>query len=287
MSNKHPSDTEKSVIIFHDQPVRRVWSEEKQKWYFSVVDIIGVLTESIDPRNYWKVLKSRLKEEGSELVTNCNQLKMKSSDGKMYETDAADVETVLRLIQSIPSPKAEPFKLWLAKVGYERLQETVDPERAVKRARENWKRLGRPESWIERRMQGQEIRNKLTDYWDGHGVATPSDYAKLTNVIHHEWTDMTVSEHKDLKDLPKQTNLRDHMSEAELLFTALAEFSTKEIAKVDQAEGFDENATAGKKGGGIARFARTALEEKTGKSVITGENFLDASEFDKLEELEN
>lgn len=286
MPNKHPSDTEKSVIIFHDQPVRRVWSEEKQKWYFSVVDIVAVLTDSVNPTDYIKKMRLRdaeLEKGWGQFVT---PLAMNTAGGKQ-QVNAADVEGVLRIIQSIPSPKAEPFKLWLAKVGYERLQETVDPERSVKRARENWKRLGRPESWIERRMQGQEIRNKLTDYWDGHGVATPSDYAKLTNVIHHEWTDMTVSEHKDLKDLPKQTNLRDHMSEAELLFTALAEFSTKEIAKVDQAEGFDENATAGKKGGGIARTARTALEEKTGKSVITGENFLDAPEFEKPEELEN
>ncbi len=283
MSQKHSSDTEKSVIIFSDQPVRRVWSEEKQQWFFAIVDVVRVLTDSVNPTDYINKMRLRDAELNKGWGQFVHTLWMETKGGRQ-QINSANVEGILRFIQSIPSQKAEPFKLWLAKVGYERLQETVDPERAVKRARENWKRLGRPESWIERRMQGQEIRNKLSDYWDGHGVATPSDYAKLTNVIHHEWTDMTVGEHKDLKNLPKQTNLRDHMCEAELLFTALAEFSTKEIANVEQADGYDENADAGKKGGGIARTARTALEEKTKKSVITGENFLDAPEQKKLDE---
>ena len=267
-------DTNKAIIIFQDQPVRRVWVAEKERWYFSVVDVVGVLSQSTDPRNYWKVLKSRLLEEGSQLVTSCNQLKMMAEDGKMRETDAADVETVLRLIQSIPSPKAEPFKLWLARIGYERLQETVDPERAIARARENWKMRGRPESWIERRMQGQEIRNKLTDYWKDHEVKEGAEYAALTNVIHKEWTGISVQKHKEVKDLSARTNLRDHMSEAELLFSALAEFSTTQIAKAEKARGYNKNEVAAHKGGAIAGTARQSLEQQTGKSVITDENFL-------------
>ncbi len=268
------AETNKAIIIFQDQPVRRVWVEENGRWYFSVVDIVGILSQSTDPRNYWKVLKSRLNDEGSQLVTNCNQLKMKAEDGKMRETDAADVETVLRLIQSIPSPKAERFKLWLARIGYERLQETVNPEIAVARARENWKQRGRPEQWIERRMQGQEIRNKLTDYWKDYEVREGAEYAALTNVIHKEWTGITVQEHKSAKALPQQTNLRDHMSEAELLFAALAEFSTTQIAKADAARGYTENEVAAHKGGAIAGTARQSLEQQTGKSIITDENFI-------------
>lgn len=264
--------TTTKIAIFRKREIRK--TIHNNEWWFVVNDVVSALTDSPNAQDYIKKMRKRdneLSKGWGQIVT---PLWMETAGGRQ-QVNCSDIAGVFRLVQSIPSSKAEPFKLWLAKVGYERLQETVDPERGVKRARENWKRLGRSESWIERRMQGQEIRNKLTDYWDDHGVATPLDYARLTNVIHEEWTDMTVGEHKDLKNLPKQTNLRDHMSEAELLFTALAEFSTKEIAKVDHAEGFQENAVAGKKGGGIARTARTALEEKTGKSVITGENFLD------------
>jgi hypothetical protein len=218
-------------------------------------------------------LKSRLKKEGNESVTNCNQLKLQSEDGKFYKTDVGTVEQVFRIIQSIPSPKAEPFKQWLAKVGYERLQEIQDPSLSMDRARENWQKMGRSEKWIQQRMTGQETRNKLTDYWKESGVTERNEFAFLTNIIHREWTGLSVKKHKDLKGLKSQ-NLRDHMNEAELLFTALAELSTRHIAEVDQAKGLNENALAGKKGGAIAKNARKELESKTGRSVVTNENFL-------------
>jgi DNA-damage-inducible protein D len=276
-------DEKKSLALFEDFEIRRHYDEEAEMWYFSVVDIIRALLEQEDfqaARNYWKVLKIRLKEEGNETVTNCNQLKMVAEDGKMRLTDVANAETILRLIQSIPSPKAEPLKLWLAKVGYERIQEIADPEKSINRARENWKKYGRDESWIQRRMMGQETRNKLTDYWHGHEVNSPKEYAILTNLIHKEWSGVSVKEHKEIKSLETQ-NLRDHMSEAELIFTALAELSTREIAESDKAVGFDENKDAGHKGGKIAGDARVALEEKTGKKVVTGENFLDSGKTPK------
>ena len=206
---------------------------------------------------------------------------MEAEDGKMRETDVADTETLLRLIQSIPSPKAEPFKQWLAKVGYERMQEISDPEQSLDRARENWQKLGRSEKWIQQRMTGQETRNKLTDYWKESGVEKTNEFALLTNIIHQEWTGLTVKKHKDLKGLKSQ-NLRDHMNEAELIFTALAELSTRQIAETEQAKGLIENAMAGKKGGGIAKDARKALETKTGKSVVTGENFLPPRKAERL-----
>jgi hypothetical protein len=262
-----------NIKLFEQRKVRTHWDEEKQKWFFSIVDVVGILTESPDPRNYWKVLKHRLAKEGNESVTNCNQLKMQSADGKFYKTDVADTEQLLRLIQSIPSPKAEPFKQWLAKVGYERMQEIADPEQSLDRARENWQKLGRSEKWIQQRMTGQETRNKLTDYWKKSGVEKQSEFAFLTNIIHQEWSGLSVKQHKSLKKLKTQ-NLRDHMSEAELIFTALAELSTRQIAETEQAKGIQQNAVAGKKGGKIAKDARHALEQKTGKKVVTGENFL-------------
>lgn len=272
-----PNENNKNlIVIFGDQPVRRVWDEKQEKWWFSVVDIVGVLTDQADhqgARNYWKVLKNRLNEEGSQAVTNCNQLKMTAEDGKQRETDVADVETVLRLVQSIPSPKAEPFKLWLAKVGYERMRETIDPELAISRARKNWQGLGRSKKWIEQRMLGVETRNKLTDYWADHGIDKRDEFAKLTNVIHEEWSDLSVKEHKNLKGLQQQ-NLRDHMSEAELIFTALAELSTREIADAEKAEGYEPNESAAHAGGKISGGARKALENKTGKKVVNGENYL-------------
>ncbi|MBI2411180.1 MAG: Bro-N domain-containing protein [Candidatus Kerfeldbacteria bacterium] len=263
----------KFIVLFEHVPVRRVWVEKEEKWYFSVVDVIRVLTESADARNYWKVLKNRLKEEGSEVVTKCNQLKMHAEDGKMRFTDAADVESVFRIIQSIPSKNAEPFKQWLAKVGYERMQETVDPERALNRARRHWKELGRSKKWIEQRMLGQETRNKLTDYWSEHGIEQPVDYAKLTDLIHKEWSELTTAEHKKLKHLQSQ-NLRDHMTDAELIFTALAELSTRQIAETENAEGFQENVHSAKEGGAIAGNARKQLEAKTGKKIVSKSNFL-------------
>ena len=238
-----------------------------------MVDVVEILSGSDRPRKYWSDLKSKLKKEGSQLSEKIGQLKMLASDRKMYVTDVADTEQLLRLIQSIPSPKAEPFKLWLAKVGYERMQEISDPAQSLDRARENWKKHGRSEKWIQQRMTGQETRNKLTDYWKDTGVKEKDEFAMLTNIIHQEWTGLTVKKHKELKNLKTQ-NLRDHMSEAELIFTALAELSTRQIAEAEEAKGLQENAKAGKKGGSVAKNARKELEAKTGKSVVTGENFL-------------
>ena len=262
-----------NLAIFKQQKIRRHWDEKQEKRYFSVVDIVWVLSESKDPRKYWNKLKQRLKEEWNESVTNCHQLKMLASDGKKYLTDAADVETILRLVQSIPSPNAEPFKLRLAKVWYERMKETIDPAMSIDRARENWQKMWRSEKWIQQRMMWQETRNKLTDYWKNHEINWPDEYAILTNIIHQEWTWMTVKQHKELKNLKSQ-NLRDHMSEAELIFTALAELSTRQIAESTDATWMDENKVASKKWWNIAKQARNNLEDQTGKSVITGENFL-------------
>jgi hypothetical protein len=240
------------------------------------VDIVQVLIQQPDyqtARKYWNKLKERLKKEGSESVTDCHQLKLAAADGKKYLTDAADPETLLRLIQSVPSPKAEPMKLWLAKVGYERLQDMNDPARSLDRAREYWQQHGRSKKWIQQRMMGQETRNKLTDYWKDHEINKEDEYAILTNIIHQEWSGVSVKKHKDIKGLKAQ-NLRDHMSEAELIFTALAELSTRKIAESVNATGMPENKDAGKKGGKIAKKARLELESKTGKSVITSENYL-------------
>lgn len=264
----------KTIAIFEHEPVRRVWSDKEEKWYFSVVDVVRVLTESANARNYWKVLKNRLIEDGgNQTVTNCNQLKLIAEDRKMRLTDVADTETMLRIIQSIPSPKAEPFKVWLAKVGYERLKETVDPEIAVNRARANWQSLGRSKQWIEQRMRGQEIRNKLTDYWATHKVTQQEEFAILTNIIHKEWSGLTVGRHKKIKNL-KGHNLRDNMTEAELLFTSLAELATRQVAEKDLSIGLSENAVSAKKGGKLAGRAKKDFEKLTGKKVISQENFL-------------
>jgi len=269
------------VQLFEEKKVRSHYDAEKEIWYFSVIDVIQILTGSTIPKRYWTDLKKKLKAEGSEAYDKIVQLKMLADDGKNRMTDTADTETLLRLIQSIPSPKAEPFKQWLAKVGYERIQELADPSQSLDRARENWQNLGRSEKWIQQRMTGQETRNKLTDYWKESGVEKKDEFALLTNIIHQEWTGLTVKKHKEVKGLKSQ-NLRDHMSEAELIFTALAELSTRQIAESDEAKGLLENAKASKKGGAIAKNARIALEDKTGKSVVTGENFL-APDKKKLE----
>ena len=269
-----------NLKLFETKQVRSYYDELKETWYFSVIDVIEILTGSPRPRKYWSALKTKLVNEGSELSQKLGQLKMKADDGKMRDTDVADTETLLRLIQSIPSPKAEPFKQWLAKVGYERMQEIANPEQSLERARENWQKLGRSEKWIQQRMTGQETRNKLTDYWKESGVEKQDEFALLTNIIHQEWTGLTVKKHKDLKGLKSQ-NLRDHMTEAEFIFTALAELSTRQIAETDAAKGLQQNAVASKKGGAIAKDARKALENKTGKSVVTGENFLPPSKQTK------
>ena len=275
-------DKNKTLTLFENEPVRRVWSDKDEKWYFSVVDVIRILTQSDNPQIYWRVLKKRLLDEGSnETVTKCNGLKMEAPDGKMRLTDMADVETLFRLIQSIPSPKAEPFKAWLAKVGYERLKETVDPQIALDRARQHWQAMGRSTKWIEQRMRGQEIRNKLTDYWADHAVSEEEEYARLTNIIHEEWSGISVNHHKEVKNL-KGHNLRDHMTDAELIFTALAELSTKQVAEKDQAVGYPKNAHAAKKGGRYAGKARKDFEKLTGKPVVSKDNFLPPAKSQNL-----
>ena len=262
------------IKLFEQKKVRTHWEIEEEQWYFSVIDVVGILTDTANPRDYWFKMKLRVKlEDGIELSTICRQFKLPATDGKLRETDCANTQNLLRIIQAIPSPKAEPFKQWLAKVGYERIQEIADPAQSIDRARENWQKLGRSEKWIQQRMTGQETRNKLTDYWKESGVEKPDEFALLTNIIHQEWTGLTVKKHKDLKGLKSQ-NLRDHMSEAELIFTALAELSTRQIAESEEAKGLTQNAKAGKKGGAVAKNARKELESKTGKSVVTGENFL-------------
>ncbi len=262
-----------NIKLFEEKKIRTHWDSVKEIWYFSVIDVIEILTESTIPKRYWSDLKKKLSAEGSEVYEKIVRLKMLAEDGKMRDTDVAETETLLRIIQSIPSPKAEPFKQWLAKVGYERMKEIADPAQSIDRARENWQKLGRSEKWIQQRMTGQETRNKLTDYWKETGIKEQDEFAMLTNIIHKEWTDITVNQHKQLKNLKSQ-NLRDHMSEAELIFTALAELSTRQIAESEQAKGLLENAKVSKKGGAVAKNARKELEAKTGKSVITGENFL-------------
>lgn len=266
--------------IFEEYEIRRVYDEDTETWWFSVVDIVQVLTQQADyqtARKYWNKLKERLDKEGSESVTNCHRLKLPAADGKNYLTDVATAETLLRLVQSVPSPKAEPIKLWLAKVGYERMQELADPALSLERARASWQKHGRSEKWIQQRMTGQETRNKLTDYWSNHEIKEGEEYAILTNIIHQEWAEVDVKAHKEMKGLQTQ-NLRDHMSEAELIFTALAELSTRQIAESVEATGMNENKSAAKTGGNIARKARLDLEGKTGKRVVTSENYLPPSQ---------
>lgn len=272
IDNMPDINNKKIIAIFDNEPVRRVWLKKEEKWMFSVVDVIRVLTGSSRPRKYWNALKTKLNEEGSQLSQKMGQLKMASQDGKFYETDAGDVETIFRLVQSIPSPKAEPFKLWLAKVGYERIQEIADPDKALNRSRGYWQKMGRSRQWIQQRMMGQEIRNKLTDYWKDNEVKEKEEYAILTDIIHKEWSDLTTKEHKKYKGL-KTENLRDHMTDAELVFTALAELSTRQIAEADRARGLVENKIPAKKGGAVAKNARLELEEKTSKKIVSPKNF--------------
>jgi hypothetical protein len=268
MSNK-----QNSLAIFENFKIRRHYDEKTETWYFSIVDIVAVLTDSINPTDYLKKLRKRDSELGNYIGTNCPQIEMFTETGKQRKTLAGNAEQIFRIIQSIPSKKAEPFKIWLAKVGYERVQEVNDPEKALNRSREYWQKMGRSEKWIQQRMMGQEIRNKLTDYWKNNEVKEQDEYAILTNIIHEEWSELTVKGHKELKNL-KTENLRDHMTDAELIFTALAELSTRQIAETMRTKGLEENKIPAKKGGKIAKDARVALEQKTGKSVVTGQNFL-------------
>ena len=260
---------------FDGQAIRRVYDESTETWWFSVIDVVQVLTDSSNANRYWSDLKRKLAQEaGSEQAyEKIVRLKLTAPDGKQRETDCATAETLLRVVQTIPSPKAEPIKLWLAKVGYERMQEMADPALSLDRARQTWQQHGRSEKWIQQRMTGQETRNKLTDYWSEHDIKAGSEFAILTNIIHQEWSGLSVAEHKAKKGLTSH-NLRDHMSEAELIFTALAELSTRQIAESVQATGMAENKTAATTGGRIARQARNQLEAQSGKPVVTGANYL-------------
>jgi hypothetical protein len=263
---------EKYLAIFQGNQIRRHWDGEAEKWYFSVVDVVGALSDSVDPRNYWKVLKNRLNAEGSEVVTKCNQLKMQAADGKFYLTDSADTEVMLRLVQSIPSPNAEPFKLWLAQVGYERLEETADPEIAIRRALRTYLQKGYSPEWVNLRLKSIEIRKDLTDEWEKCGVKEGREFAILTDEISKAWSDMTTREYKDLKDL-KKDNLRDNMSNLELVLNMLAETATTEISHKVEPKGLEPSRKVARAGGGIAGNARKQIEAKTGKPVITGENW--------------
>lgn len=259
-----------AIKVFEEKKVRTLWDSETEEWYFSVVDVVAVLTDSDyqTARNYWKVLKNRLKKEGNETVTNCNRLKLVSEDGKMRFTDVATTQQLFRLIQSIPSPKAEPFKLWMAQVAKERLEQMQDPELSIKQAMEDYKRLGYSDNWINQRLKSIEIRKELTDEWKRRGLQEGVQFATLTDIIYQSWADKTAKEYKQFKGLKKE-NLRDNMTNKELVLNMLAELSTKEISEATQPETFDDHKDVAKRGGNIAREARLRLEEETGKPVIS------------------
>ena len=254
--------------IFNNETIRTVWDKEKEKYYISIVDLVGVLSESDNPRKYWNKLKQRLKEEGNETVTNCHQLKMRAADGKMRLTDVADTEQLLRIIQSVPSPKAEPFKAWLAKVGAERLDQMQDPELSIQQAMIDYKRLGYSDNWINQRLKSIEIRKDLTDQWKIHNVEEGVQYASLTDIIYQTWAGKTAKEYKQLKGLKKE-NLRDNMTNEELVLNMLAELSATSITKAKNPQTLDENKTCAKEGGDVARVAREELEAKTGRQVVS------------------
>ena len=263
-----------AIILFEEKQVRRAWNSDEQKWYFAVVDVIAILTESVDPGAYWRKLKERLKKEGNQTVTNCHALKMTAADGRQRLTDVADTEQLLRLIQSVPSPKAEPFKLWLARVGYERLEEIENPELAARRMRQIYEQKGYSEEWIEKRLRGIAVRDELTDEWKKRGVKEQKEFAILTAEISKATFGMTPSEYKDFKSLSNsKENLRDHMTDLELIFTMLGEASTTEIAKKKDARGFPANKKAARAGGTVAGNARRELEAASGKKVATKANF--------------
>ena len=264
------------IKLFEENQIRSIWDNEKEEWYFSIVDIVGVLTESENPRKYWSVLKTRLKKEGNELATICSQLKMKATDGKMRNTDVSDIQGIFRIIQSVPSPKAEPFKMWLAEVGKERIDEIIDPELTIDRALETYLQKGYTREWINQRLQAIQVRKELTDAWQDHGVKVGREYAILTNEITKAWSGMTTRQYKDYKGLKKQ-NLRDNMTTTELILNMLAETATKDIANATHPQGLEENKKVAKDGGSIAGNARREIEMKTGKSVITSKNAIDFS----------
>jgi hypothetical protein len=261
----------KDLKLFESKKIRSSWDAEQEKWYFSIVDVIDTLTDSPNPRNYWKVLKHRLLKEGSQLVTDCNQLKMQSADGKYYLTDVADTEQLFRLIQSIPSPKAEPFKQWLAKVGYERIEESQDPEKSIDRAMENYQNLGYSTAWINQRLKSIEVRKELTDEWDNRGVKQRQEFATLTDIITQAWSGKTVKQYKEFKTLKKE-NLRDNMTNLELVLNMLAEATTTEISKETNPETFSDNVKVAKKGGQIAGNTRKEIEQQTGKKIVSKVN---------------
>ena len=273
------------IQLFEEKKVRALWDDEAEKWYFSIVDVIAVLTESPNPRNYWKVLKHRLIKEGNESVTNCNQLKMQSSDGKRYKTDVADTEQLLRLIQSIPSPKAEPFKQWMAQVAAQRLDQMQDPELSIEQAMMDYKRLGYSDAWINQRLKSIEIRKDLTDEWKKRGLQEGVQFATLTDIIYSTWSGMTAKEYKQFKGL-KQENLRDNMTNRELVLNMLAELSTKDISESQNPETFGEHMDVARQGGEIARHARMELETKTGKPVVTSLNAKEAMKLKAAKENE-
>ena len=263
------------VKMFEGSQIRSVWDNEREEWYFSVVDVIGSLTESNNPRDYWYRVKKRMsEEERSELSTFCRQLKLKSTDGKSYKTDVADMQGIFRIIQSVPSPKAEPFKMWLAEVGKERIDEIIDPELTIDRALESYARKGYSREWINQRLQAIQVRKELTDTWQDHGVKAGNEYAILTNEISKAWSGMTTREYKDFKGLKKE-NLRDNMSTTELILNMLAETATKDIAEATNPQGLEENKQVAQDGGSIAGDARKSIEARTGKPIITSKNAID------------
>ena len=264
------------IKLYENKEIRSVWDEQKEEWYFSVVDVVAVLTESKDPQVYWRVLKKRLKDEGNETVTNCNALKMKAADGKMRLTDVADMQGIFRIIQSIPSPKAEPFKLWLAEVGKERIDEIIDPELTIDRALETYLKKGYSREWINQRLQAIQVRKELTDAWDDHGIEKGIEYAILTDEITKAWSGMTTRGYKNLKGLKKE-NLRDNMTTLEIVLNMLAEATTTELTKTTNPQGLEENKKVAKEGGSVAGNARKEIEQKTGKPVITSKNAVDLS----------
>ena len=267
-SKKFQMTQKESIRLFEERKVRAIWDDEQEEWYFSIVDVISILTDSPNPRKYWSVLKTRLKREGSELTTNCSQLKMQAADGKKYLTDVANTEQLFRLIQSVPSPKAEPFKLWIAQVAKERLDQMQDPELSIEQAMADYKRLGYSDNWINQRLKSIEIRKDLTDEWKKRGLEEGLHFATLTDIIYKSWSDMTSKEYKRFKGLRKE-NLRDNMTNKELVLNMLAELSTKEISEASEPDTFSEHINVAQQGGEVARNARLELEAKTGKSVIS------------------